>query len=335
MTSFHLNYAQVKSLNKALGTYSDAFHNRDALETFVKDICAPLVAEPSSINPSVFLTDKQLHKLLEGFSGKAPSEFRSTERIEILAEAFGWRGDAFMHKLKTEFQMQEAEAWKRVAHIYDRFGYGDVKEWMQALRAEKGLLLVSSPTSGGKTSFAGLTTALVNNRFKSRKISVCANSLISAARGEDIIQSKFHELAKLTFRLGLDQRSFPAWPAKTEDKLLIVYDVSKASDVEMIFEAAKSHLVIATAHGANVQHTLKRFGYALEDKDALRAFRCGIALKMSKTKHSEGLPNNVSLDAELVAPKGKAQVSALLERGVESGFYSRAFCEAHLQTSPN
>ncbi len=333
MTSTQLNYVQVKALNKALGDQSIAFAAQDELKSFIQTVCEPLTPnawDAWKAPETVFLDHQQLSTLFSAFADKAPSTFRSTERIEFLAKAFGWRGDAFMHKLKTEFETQDFAAWKQVAHIYARFGYGDIEDWLQALKAGKGLLLIASPTSGGKTTFAGLTTALINARFKNREILVCENSVFSANRGHTILESKMQELSKLSVSLGLNNSSYPDWSVKTEEKLLVVYDVNDVLGMEMVTDAAKSQLVIATIHGAHVQHALKRFEHTLENKAAIKTFKCGIALQMTETGRERqvlGDLNSKSPRVELVSVKGKHQVATLLEKGIASGLYTRTFDE--------
>lgn len=319
MKNLPLSYVHVKELNKALGKQIAAFDSQDSLENFLVDVCEPLTAsrkQPFEIDDVVFA------RLFASLKNKAPSEFKSTQRIELIASAFGWSGDAFMHKLKTDFAEREERAWQQVRDIYASH-YGDMSAFVEALKDGKGLIVCASATGAGKSTFVALTDILIRDMFRHADRKMASNSALSASYGSEILRSKYAAMA------GLFDLNFGSvvvdWPARSREETLLAYfDLAFEDQIKETFEEARHRLVIATTHASNIQGALHRLNYAAGEAFAPKRLLACVSLQLVYRDEDSPKPSR-SVELEVVRFQTQNQVNAVLEEGTRTGLYARAF----------
>lgn len=109
----------------------------------------------------IVLTHEIMRKLAASISKIDGRALRHFERINLVAEAFGWQGDALMHHLKAKSKasapMRAKPSAKTAPMCVDNLGIADVAALKRMFSKENGIILVVGPTDSGKTTTASAT----------------------------------------------------------------------------------------------------------------------------------------------------------------------------------
>ena len=97
----------------------------------------------------ISVTQGVVRNLASALSKVDSSSLKHTERLELIASAFGWRSDAFMHALK---QAEPVTGVERTPSPLDALGVRDIELWRRCMASKSGLFVVCGPTGSGKTT---------------------------------------------------------------------------------------------------------------------------------------------------------------------------------------
>ncbi|MCV9964774.1 hypothetical protein OIU34_23055 [Pararhizobium sp. BT-229] len=104
----------------------------------------------------ILVTKAAVRKLAASLSKIDSSSLRHTDRLDVIADAFGWRTDAFMHALKGNStaggKARVAPSTLLAGATLDQLGIRLLDSWMRAISSPSGLCLACGATGSGRTT---------------------------------------------------------------------------------------------------------------------------------------------------------------------------------------
>jgi general secretion pathway protein E len=104
----------------------------------------------------ILVTRAAVRKLAASLSKIGTTALRHTDRLDIIADAFGWKTDAFMHALKANTTDRTKPAMRRSAlgagPALDQLGIRLLDTWKRAISSSSGLCLACGATGSGRTT---------------------------------------------------------------------------------------------------------------------------------------------------------------------------------------
>ncbi|MCV9964502.1 ATPase, T2SS/T4P/T4SS family [Pararhizobium sp. BT-229] len=110
----------------------------------------------------ILVTQAAVRKLAAALSNPDNANLRHTERLDLIASAFGWKTDAFMHALKKQERSGGVHAphdWAGPLGVSAETSE-KITDLMECLVSKPGIVVVGGPFGSGKT-----TTILHMSRF--------------------------------------------------------------------------------------------------------------------------------------------------------------------------
>jgi hypothetical protein len=107
------------------------------------------------------VTQAAVRNLATALSKIDTSKLKHTERLELIAQAFGWKSDAFMHALKTNdvppilngSPPQLASSWRSgTAPSLQSLGIRQIDLWERLLAEPAGVIINTGATGSGRTT---------------------------------------------------------------------------------------------------------------------------------------------------------------------------------------
>jgi len=331
MSNIFLQYADVRRIMSAMKT-QHAPMTVDEASGFLSSalgiresrLLVRLREVPVITFPGINLTNEAYFSLLKALEGRVCSTLPSRARVEIVAAAFGWRGDAFMHHLKTttrhiaqniSFNDPRPSAIERIRSA----GFVGIDAWLVALNEPTGLCLIGGPTSSGKSTFQQMCGQYLYERGASITVDdELFGNLLSSVPTEPI------------------RRTFTsAKEGGIQAHLVVEIDSPKA--LQYAVQEAEHSLVVATVNSKSILHTFHRlsclFGanrrfpcellraivnvqLLVRANTAPRATRFPVCeiVHFTDTAHAEAIANK--LRAHEVAERLSLDLDDLLSRGL-------------------
>lgn len=104
----------------------------------------------------ILVTKAAVRKLAASLSKIDSSSLKHTDRLDLIAAAFGWNTDAFMHALKANAKEQGTAARHPPAlpagPTLDQLGIRLRETWKRAISSSSGLCLACGATGSGRTT---------------------------------------------------------------------------------------------------------------------------------------------------------------------------------------
>lgn len=104
----------------------------------------------------ILVTKAAVRKLAASLSRIDCSSLRHTDRLDVIADAFGWKTDAFMHALKGNTKEQgkavSSPPVLRAGPTLDQLGIRLLETWKRAISSSSGLCLACGATGAGRTT---------------------------------------------------------------------------------------------------------------------------------------------------------------------------------------
>jgi hypothetical protein len=104
----------------------------------------------------ILVTKAAVRKLAASFSNIDSSSLRHTDRLDLIADAFGWKTDAFMHALKASKNDRTKPAMRPSAlatgPTLGDLGIRLLDSWKRAISSSSGLCLACGATGSGRTT---------------------------------------------------------------------------------------------------------------------------------------------------------------------------------------
>jgi hypothetical protein len=253
MSSIFLHYADARRLVAAIRKLRYPVVLEDATIVFCEafqiynGLFYRKLKEPPVDQPGLNLTNEIYLKIAGLLNEHAGSSLRNRECIELVAGAFGWRGDAFMHHLKATTKhlpcnasVIETPGKTAIQQIMD-LGFTGIENWLESLQAPNGLCIISGPAGSGKSTLQRLSVLHVRETG--------ANALV--CRRED---------ASDDFSVMRMRAVAEGWlsSADTATKLVLMLpEIRNASDLEFALKCSKSCLVVTCCHAASTWETIE------------------------------------------------------------------------------
>jgi hypothetical protein len=173
MSDIFLNYDDVRHLVKFLGKYQPDEDTSFArirliaagLQTNVGLLNSRLQSNDTAGGTGINLTRERYADLCVAIQSHDLMNMRNTDRLEVVANALGWRGDALMHHLKAttgEMGKNPSLSYKTdfVGDFLNFVGIEHFEHWRMMLESGPGLFVVTG-TPGNGISRAMIASALL------------------------------------------------------------------------------------------------------------------------------------------------------------------------------
>jgi hypothetical protein len=251
MSSLFLQYADARRLIAAIRELRHPVQIDNATIVFCKafDIYSSLfhrkLEETPADHPGLNFTKEVYLKIASAFYERSGSSFRNRECIELVAGAFGWRGDAFMHFLKTttkhltsNLSVVETPGPSALQQLSD-LGFTDIDNWLESLKATVGLCVVSGAAGSGKSTLQRLSVRHATE--------LGANAL--AFEWDDMTDD---------FSLIRLKAIADGWlaSADTRKRVLLLPEIRNAIDLQFALKCSKSCLVVTCCHATSIWETI-------------------------------------------------------------------------------
>ncbi|MCS4089119.1 hypothetical protein [Rhizobium sp. BK176] len=200
----------------------------------------------------ILVTKAAVRKLAASLSKTDSSSLRHTERLDLIAEAFGWKTDAFMHALKGNVKARlkpgNLPTALRFGPTLDQLGIRLLDTWKRAISSSSGLCLACGATGSGRN-----TTAEASARYLEtigRRV-YTQDDLPSAASGNgDVVLLRY-----------LSDREITEQALDFAEKGFLVLAVSPLESVERVAEVMSHwglpHTKLGVLRGAISQHLVR------------------------------------------------------------------------------
>jgi hypothetical protein len=253
MSSIFLHYADARRLVAAIRELRFPVGVEDATITFCKAFLIynglfwRKLKEPPVDQPGLNLTTKIYLDIVRSLGQRAGSTLRNRECIELVAGAFGWRGDAFMHHLKTTTKhlssnpsVVETPGPSAIQQITD-LGFTDIGNWLESLQAARGLCIVSGQAGSGKSTLQRLSVLHLRETG--------ANSVV--CQWEDATDNFSTMRLRAVTKGWLDSADI------SQKRALLLPEIRDASDLEFALNCSKTCLVVTCCHAASIWETIE------------------------------------------------------------------------------
>jgi hypothetical protein len=102
----------------------------------------------------IVVTKDIVRRLSAALSSIDTTHLKHTDRIALIAEAFGWRADAFMHALKAEQKLRPAGVSSSTDDdiLLHDLGIGQLDRWTRVLSRAAGVCVSCGCTQSGRTT---------------------------------------------------------------------------------------------------------------------------------------------------------------------------------------
>jgi hypothetical protein len=270
MSSIFLHYADARRLVAAIRKLRYPVVLEDATIVFCEafqiynGLFYRKLKEPPVDQPGLNLTNEIYLKIAGLLNEHAGSSLRNRECIELVAGAFGWRGDAFMHHLKATTKhspsnpsVVDTPGPAAIQQIAD-LGFTGIENWLESLQAANGLCIISGRAGSGKSTLQQLSALHVQETG--------ANALV--CRWEDATD----DFSTMRLRAVTEGWLYSADTATK--RVLMLPEIRNASDLEFALKCSKSCLVVTCCHAASIWETIESllaYGVAQEQlQDSIR-----------------------------------------------------------------
>lgn len=264
MTGAYVNHEDIRQLLANLGKVElpDRRYIIWALEHVGKCIGLPFsvlhfrckASGPRS-EVGIPMTSETLFALGEAVMANDFTRLRNTERLDLVARAFGWKPDAFMHQLKSttsglgrnETLSLDYEALPALT-IRSLDSGPSVWTMLDALeRHSDGLFLFSGPTGSGKSTTLQMTLAEISPR---RSVTILEPEVGSFAVSDE-------QLERLSHSLRRSPTDILALPQIRDERM-----------ARVALKMAPSMVVVATIYGESPISSVKTLGELAPDVPA-------------------------------------------------------------------
>lgn len=240
----HPSKAQIRAtIADCLGMSVSEYQSRlfaDFLGMTVQETDFRLVTPSEKTFDGIMLDSITDAKLVRLLSGVIPSEMKDKQLIKLIAAAFGWGDDAFMHALEGVKTSDVKVMADKEVKFWTSRGYENMENWSKALRHETGLCLIGGTTASGKSMIGRLSALLATSSGRSFSY---------------FYDQPFDDREERNNRA----RRWIAHASSFDLRNVICFDeVTTAEEMLSLVELSQTHLVIAVIYGKSVIDVIQR-----------------------------------------------------------------------------
>lgn len=147
------------------------------------------------------VTRAAVRKLAAALSKIDTTKLKHTDRLGLIAEAFGWKADGFMHALKTvedavPLQRGPKGSWGSSSTFpLDDLGISELSHWKDAASNQKGVLITAGPTGSGKTTVMTATADFLHQQGRAVYLASDLTSTRSAGGSPVLVYGEIRDVA--------------------------------------------------------------------------------------------------------------------------------------------